>query len=265
MPRRGRRRLILRPVTGGLNGSVAVVTGATRGIGRAVAEALADQGVLVVAVGRDPGQLAEVAIRTGGSALECDLRLPGSAERVVAHALETYGRVDILVANAGIGFAGDVVAMTPETLTELVEVNVTAPLQLARACLGPMLAQGSGRLLFVTSIAGALGVPGEAVYSAAKAAVEMFADVLRAEVRDGGLTVATLLPGVVDTGFFERRGRPYDRRFPRPMPPERVARAAVRLLSDGGRRAVVPRWLLIPIRLRSAAPALYRALERRFG
>lgn len=265
MPRRGRRRAVLRSPTVGLSGSVAVVTGATKGIGRAVAEALADQGVLVVAVGRDSGQLAEVATRTGGASLECDLRQPGSAERVVAHALATYGRVDLLVANAGLGFAGDVAAMTPEALAELVEVNVTAPLQLARACLGPMLAQGSGRLLFVTSIAGALGVPGETVYSASKAAVEMFADVLREEVRDGGVTVATLLPGVVDTGFFERRGRPYDRRFPRPMPPERVARAAVRLLADGGRRRVVPRWLWLPIRLRSAAPAVYRALERRFG
>jgi short-subunit dehydrogenase len=230
-----------------------------------VAEALADQGVLVVAVGRDSGQLAEVAARTGGASLECDLRQPGSAERVVAHALATYGRVDLLVANAGLGFAGDVAAMTPEALAELVAVNVTAPLQLARACLGPMLAQGSGRLLFVTSIAGALGVPGETVYSASKAAVEMFADVLREEVRADGITVSTLLPGVVATDFFEQRGVPYDRRFPRPMPPERVAAVAVRLLVSGRRSAVCPRWLAFPIRLRAVAPRLYRRLERRFG
>ncbi|MDX6244747.1 MAG: hypothetical protein QOE76_2470 [Frankiales bacterium] len=265
MPRRGRRRLILRPVTGAMDGSVAVVTGASKGIGRAVAEALADRGVLVVAVGRDAGQLAEVAARTGGSALECDLRQPGSAERVVAHALEAFGRLDIVVANAGVGYAGDLAAMSADRLAELVELNVTAPLQLARAALPVLRAQRSGRLLFVTSIAGALGVPGESAYSSSKAAVEMFADVLREEVRGDGITVGTLLPGVVRTDFFERRGRPYDRRFPRPMPPDRVARAAVRVLVSGRPSAVCPRWLALPIRLRATAPRLYRRLERRFG
>ncbi len=253
------------PSTADLAGEVAVVTGATGGIGRALSGALADHGVLVVAVGRNPVQLAEVVARTRGTAVECDLREPGSAERVLAQATEAYGRVDIVVANAGIGFAGDVPSMTAESVAELVELNVIAPLQLARASLGPMLERGSGRLLFVTSIAGALGVPGEAVYSATKAATEMFADVLREEVRGTGVTVSTLVPGVVNTEFFQRRGLPYDRAFPRPMPPARVARAAVQLLVDGRRRRVVPAWLAVPIRLRSAAPALYRALERRFG
>jgi short-subunit dehydrogenase len=93
----------------------------------------------------------------------------------------------------------------------------------------------------------------------------MFADVLREEVRGDGITVGTLLPGVVRTDFFERRGQPYDRRFPRPMPPDRVARAAVRVLVSGRPSAVCPRWLALPIRLRATAPRLYRRLERRFG
>src|SRR3954469_6313785 len=122
-----------------LTGEVAVVTGATRGIGRAIAEALADRGVRVVVVGRDRDQLALVAERTRGSALECDLREPGSADRVVAHANEVYGRVDIVVANAGLGFAGDLPSMSASTVADLVAINVTAPLQLARASLRPML------------------------------------------------------------------------------------------------------------------------------
>jgi short-subunit dehydrogenase len=170
-----------------------------------------------------------------------------------------------VVANAGVGYLGDLDGMSADRLAGLVELNVTAPMQLARAALPVLRAQHSGRLLFVTSIAGALGVPGEGVYSASKAAVEMFADVLREEVRADGITVSTLLPGVVATDFFEQRGVPYDRRFPRPMPPERVAAVAVRLLVSGRRSAVCPRWLAFPIRLRAVAPRLYRRLERRFG
>jgi short-subunit dehydrogenase len=248
-----------------LAGSVAVVTGAGRGIGLSVALALAGAGVTVVGVGRDEEALRRMVRATGGSYLACDLREQDSAERVVAYTLETHGRLDILVANAGVGHAGDVADMTAERVAELMETNVVSPLQLARACVPAMRAQADGKMLFVTSIAGALGVPGEAVYSASKAAVEMFADVLREEVRADGITVGTLLPGVVDTDFFERRGLPYDRRFPRPMPPDRVARAALDMLLTGDRLRVIPRWLAVPIRLRSVAPALYRRLERRFG
>jgi short-subunit dehydrogenase len=240
-----------------LSGSVAVVTGASRGIGRAIAAALSAQGVTVVAVAR------EVDGVPGG--FGCDLREAGAAERVVQHVLDSHGRLDIVVANAGVGYAGDLAGMSADRLAALVELNVTAPLQLARAALPVLREQHSGRLLFVTSIAGALGVPGEGVYSASKAAVEMFADVLREEVRADGITVATLLPGVVATDFFEQRGVPYDRRFPRPMAPERVAAVAVRLLVGGRPSAVCPRWLAFPIRLRAAAPRLYRRLERRFG
>lgn len=240
-----------------LSGQVAVVTGASRGIGRAIAEQLRSRGVVVVAVARD------VAGLPGG--LACDLRDRDSADRVVAHALAEHGRLDIVVANAGVGYAGDHGQLSADRLAELIELNVTAPLQLVRAALPALRAQGSGRLLFVTSIAGSLGVPGESAYSASKAAIELFADTLREEVRGDGITVSTLLPGVVDTEFFATRGRPYDRAFPRPMRPERVARAAMQLLETGRSRAIVPRWLAIPIRLRAVAPAVYRRLERRLG
>ena len=123
--------------------------------------------------------------------------------------------------------------MTVARIEELVSLNVSSPMQLTRACLPALRAQGSGRLLFVTSIAGAVGVPGENVYSATKAAIEMFADVLRVEVRDEGISVGSLVLGVVDTDFFVARGAPYDRSFPRLMPVDRVAAAAVGLLGVG--------------------------------
>jgi short-subunit dehydrogenase len=119
--------------------------------------------------------------------------------------------------------------------------------------------------VFVTSIAGAVGVPGESVYSATKAAVEAFAVVLREELRPAGVGVSTVLPGVVETSFFDTRGVPYDRRVPRPVPPQRVAAAVVRALERGTPRTVVPRWLAFPAWLSAALPGPYRALARRFS
>ena len=259
------RRTTERHLSPVLDGAVAVVTGASGGLGAAIVEALARRGVTVVATGRDQSALDRLVARTGCTAVACDLREPGASAQLVSRVLDEHGRVDIVVANAGVGWAGDLGDMPVDRLRELVEVNVTAPLELARAALPSMLARGSGRLVFVSSIAGAVGVPGETVYSATKAAVEMFADVLRAEVVGTGVQVGTVRPGVVRTEFFARRGLPYDRRFPRPMPPERVAEAVVDLIVSGRATVVLPRWLSVPIRLRAVAPGLYRALERRFG
>jgi short-subunit dehydrogenase len=248
-----------------LAGAVVAVTGATRGIGRSTVLLLAGRGARVVCVGRDPEAARDVARQAGGSWLALDLRDPASAEQVVAHALREHGRLDALVAGAGLGHVGDLAHMPAALIEELVEVNLLSPMLLARACLPVMRDQGRGSLLFVTSIAGALGVPGESVYSATKAAVEVFADALREEVREDGLTVTTVLPAVVDTDFLAARARPYDRRLPRPVPPEHIAREVVRALERGSRRQVRPRWLKVPMTLRAVAPAVYRTLERRWG
>jgi short-subunit dehydrogenase len=127
-----------------------------------------------------------------------------------------------------------------------------------------MLARGRGRIVFVTSIAGRTGVAGEAVYAATKAGVDAFADSLRFELHGTGVGVAVVVPGVVQTAFFERRGRPYGRTSPRPVPPDRVAAAVLRAVTTDG-DFYVPRWLRVPVALRGAAPGLYRALATRFG
>jgi NAD(P)-dependent dehydrogenase (short-subunit alcohol dehydrogenase family) len=264
-----------------LAGAVVLVTGASRGIGRATAELLAARGAQVVAVARNGPAVAAVAAATGGLAVPADLRRADAADTVVGRAVERYGRLDAVVANAGIGYAGPVAGMTAERVAALVDVNLRAPLLLARAATAAFTAQagtqagtvaggsaGAGRpgaLVFVTSIAGAVGVPGESVYSATKAGVESFAALLREEVRDQGITVSTVVPGVVDTGFFTERGVPYDRRFPRPLPAERIARAVVRSLERGTPRRVVPRWLAVPAWLSAAVPRPYRALARRLS
>ena len=241
-----------------LAGRVVLVTGASRGIGAATCAALTRRGAVVVAAGRDETALAEVA---ASSTVVADAADPVAAPALVAAAVDRHGRLDAVVANAGLGWAGEFAAMDPARITELVDVNLRAPMLLARAAL-PVLRR-PGALVFVTSIAGLVGVPGETVYSVTKAGLETFATLLREEV--DGVTVSTVAPGAVATGFFDTRGVPYDRGFPRPIPPERVAEAVVEAIATGRERRVEPRWLAFPARLSAAAPKTYRALARRFS
>lgn len=248
-----------------LVGKVAVVTGASHGIGRATALALAARGATVVAAGLDDDALEQLADEVRGSWLGVDVRDPAHADELVKHTLDRHRRLDVVIANAGIGHAGEVADMTVERVCDLVDINLRAPVLLARAALGPMLAQGSGAMVFISSIAGEVLVPRESVYSATKAGVEAFAEPLREELRATGVTVSTVAPGVVATQFFDGRGEPYERRFPRPVRPEVIAAAVVRAVEHGTRHQVVPRWLGIAPRVRGVAPTLYRTLARRFG
>jgi short-subunit dehydrogenase len=248
-----------------IDGAVAIVTGAARGIGAASARALADRGARVIALSIEDDELATTAKEIGADAISADVRDPVHADGVVAHALDKYGRLDLVVANAGIGHAGNFADMSAERIIDLVAVNVRAPMLLARSAVTPMLEQRRGALVFMSSIVGALPVPREAVYGATKAAVDAFADTIREELRGTGVTVSTVCPTVVDTHFFIDRGEPYERAFPRPIRPERIARAVVDAAENGKARYVVPRWMTIPMRIRGVAPMSYRAISRPFS
>jgi len=245
--------------------AVALVTGASSGIGAAVAASLAAAGSRLVLSGRDRDRLNAVAAQTGATALPIDLAEPSGPDRLVEAALGAMGRIDLLICNAGVGWAGPIGELTAAKAAELVELNLLVPVQLSRLVVPGMAERGSGRLVFVSSIAGAVGVRHEAVYSATKAGLNYLAESLRYELEPKGVGISVVLPGAVDTPFFSHRGRPYGRRWPAPIAPERVARAITDAAARDLAVVYVPAWLRFPAWLHGAAPQGFRRLTARFG
>ena len=245
---------------------VALVTGASSGIGAALAQRLAEQRRWRLLIsGRDQAQLSHIAKRTGALALRADLSAPGGGENLAQSALGTAGRVDLLVASAGVGWCGPFETMPLASIDEIVTVDLVAVMHLVRLLLPHMIARGRGHVVLVGSVAGCAAVAQEAVYSAAKAGLSAFAESLRFELAGTGVRVTLVVPGVVDTPFFERRGVPYLRTYPRPIPAMRVADATIDAIRRGRAEVYVPRWMGVPGRVRGVAPKLYRTLAARFG
>jgi short-subunit dehydrogenase len=210
-----------------------------------------------VALGRDEAALEGV----GQRAIVCDLSEPGAWRQAV----EDAGVVDLLVNNAGVGWAGPLTQMAPDEIDRLVVVNLVAPIQLTRALLPRMLQRGRGHVVNVGSIVAHTGREDEAVYAATKGGLAAFSESLRQELAGTPVRVSLVTPGVVDTQFFERRGRAYDRSWPRPLPPERVADAVVHAVETGRAELFVPGWTTVPARLSGGTPGLFRRLIDRFG
>ena len=185
------------------SGRVALVTGASSGIGLAVTKALVARDVRVAMVARTLARLDE-AVRMLGpdhvAAFSMDVTdraaLVNLPERVVAH----FGRLDLVVHSAGLNHRGPVSERTLGELAAILDANLVAPVLLTRAAL-PFLGSGSA-IVNVASLAGKVPIPGEAAYSASKAGLRAFARALENEVRDRGVTVTTICPGPVDTAFL---------------------------------------------------------------
>lgn len=245
--------------------AVVLVTGASGGIGAACAAAAADRGASVIVSGRDEDRLQLVAAEVGAKAIAADLRRPDAAGELARAAADVYGRLDVVVHCAGVGWRGPTDEMSSDRVDELLDVNVRAPIRLTHAVLPGMLARGSGHHCYLGSIAGWTGVRDEAVYSASKSALIVFAESLRAEYAGRGVGVSVVSPGGVRTAFFDRRGEPYGRRFPRQLSVERVADAVVRGIELDRAHRMLPRWLALAPAMRATVPPLFRALHGRFG
>lgn len=248
-----------------LAGSVVLITGSGQGIGAACATALLTCGARVIIHARKVDGLYDAAADPEVAALTADFTNEWAVDELADAAREVYGRVDAVVHCAGVGWYGDAGAMSPDSVDEVLNVNLRAPVRLTRALLPDMLRRGYGHHSFIGSIAGLTGVAHEAVYAASKAGLITFAESLQLELAGTGVGVSTVSPAAVRTKFFDHRGAPYGRRFPRPISPERVAAAVVHGIADDCPSQVVPRWLAVAPVARAAFPGVFRTLSRRFG
>jgi len=185
----------------GLAGSVAIVTGASRGLGRAAAEALLAEGASVVATARRSDLLEELRatapdrVRT----VPVDLRDADAVAALPQQAVDAFGRLDVVVNNAGIAPAGSFLEQSLDVWREVIEVNVTAPAVLARAAGAILVAQGSGKVINIASTSGILGKPTLVAYSSSKGALLQFTKALAGEWASAGVQVNAIAPGAFKT------------------------------------------------------------------
>lgn len=196
-----------------MTGKVVAITGATAGIGAASARALAGAGAAVVMGGRRRERLEALVAELGAAVaagVEMDVRDPQEARRLVDTALERFGRLDALVACAGIGAYGGIMDLSDEKLQEMMDSNVAGTVWQIRAAVPHFLAQGGGDIVIVASVAGLRGAGDEAVYAATKFAQVGLAGGLDRELREKNIRVTAICPGGTATEFAMGAGRTPD-------------------------------------------------------
>jgi 3-oxoacyl-[acyl-carrier protein] reductase len=186
-----------------LSNKVALVTGASRGIGRAIAHRLAEQGAVVVAAARgDHANATATEIVAAGrraEAVSVDVTDAEAVQRLPADIVDRHGRLDIVVSNAGVTRDQLLIRMKREDWESVIATNLTATFTLAQAAMRPMLKQRGGRIIAVSSVVGQMGNAGQTNYAASKAGLIGFVKALAREVASRGITVNVIAPGMIET------------------------------------------------------------------
>jgi short-subunit dehydrogenase len=247
-----------------LTGARALVTGATGGIGLAIARRLHGRGATVLASGRQAEVLERLAAELGERVepLVADL-----ADREQVAALpRRAGKVDVLVANAALPASGDLLGFTPGEIDRALDVNLRAPVTLARQLAPAMVERGYGHLVFVSSLSGKSGSAGSSLYSASKFGLRGFAQGLHEDLLGAGVGVSTVFPGFIrDAGMFHDSGA----KLPRLVgtrTPDQVAKGVGKAIERGRLEVdVAPLGLRLGSAIAGLAPGAMLALQRRSG
>ena len=187
-----------------LKDKVALITGATGGIGEAIARDMAGMGAIVVITGRNERKLNELAGQIPGAiAIAADLGADGAADELIAKTIDRAGKIDILVNNAGLTRDTLLMRMTDEQFDEVINVNLRAAFQLCRAAIIPMMKNRAGRIINISSIVGYLGGPGQTNYAASKGGLVALTKSIAAEVASRGITANCVAPGFIKTAMTD--------------------------------------------------------------
>lgn len=249
-------------------GKVALVTGASSGIGARVALDLADAGTTVVGVARRRPELEAVMgdcrrHSPASMALVADLTEPGSAEEAVQRTCRELGRLDVVVNNAAVPMRVHVTRLSTEEVRRAMEVNFMAAVRVTLAALPTMVSAGGGHIVNVSSVAGRIGSPREAAYTASKFALSGFTEAAAADLVGTGVRMHLVFPGPIDTEIWTKLAEPasYRGRF---HPPEAVSAAVMRCVAQGDFERWVPRWMGALPFIRGVAPRFFLGAAGRF-
>lgn len=245
-----------------VHGSTVLVTGATGGIGAAIARALSRRGAQLVLTGRRAEVLEPLCAELGAGCVVCDLGRRDEVERLLGEA----GAVDVLVANAANPASGLLTELTQQQIDAMLEVNLRAPVALARGLAGAMIERGAGHMVFVSSLSGKVASPASSVYSATKFGLRGFALGLREDLRPHGVGVSLVLPGFIrEAGMFADAGVSLPRGVGT-RSPDQVAAAVVKAIErNRAELEVAPLGLRLGASFGGLAPALAAAVSRRMG
>lgn len=221
----------VKPIRVDLSGQVALVTGASQGIGRAIAETLAANGATVGLVARSADKLkavAEAIVAAGGKALvlPCDVSQPEAIEQVIAEITERHERLDILVNNAGVTRDTLLPRMSDAEWDEVLTTNLRGPFLFMRAASRPMMQQRYGRIINVASVSGLIGNPGQANYSASKAGLVGLTKTVAKELAGRKVTVNAVAPGFIASDMTDTLGPALLDEVKKRVPAKRLGEAA---------------------------------------
>ncbi|MDE3129792.1 MAG: SDR family NAD(P)-dependent oxidoreductase [Acidobacteriota bacterium] len=245
-----------------ISGSKVLITGATGGIGEALARAFHERGAQLLLSGRRGEVLTPLAAELGAEALVADLAERSDLERLVAAAAE----VDVLIANAALPASGRLLELSQNQIDTMLEVDLRAPIALARALAPAMASRGRGHIVLMSSLSGKAAAPASSIYSAAKFGLRGFAHGARADLRGTGVGVSVVMPGFVrDAGMFADAGAKLPPGVGTSSPAEVVAGVISAIEQDRGEVTVAPLGLRLGASFAALAPGLAATAQRLLG